>query len=230
MNTNNLTSLQQGLIDGLIKEFTKINPKGEGVCSLASPLTAAPEPDGLFIMIDDPYKISAIPTSYNGREYRSRLEAKWAAFFDIIGWEYEYEPFDLPGWSPDFLLRPLCGAITGIEAILIEIKPSFMIDEKLKSRIISASKFSKYKALILNETPTKKDESTGYECFSELMQSYNGDKFIKCNIHSRVNDLAIMQIDNPEKNDKHWRYTDLDLIRSYWNIASNKVKFFKNGK
>ena len=33
-----------------------------------------------------------IPTLYNGIQFRSRLEAKWAAFFDLLGWEYEYEP------------------------------------------------------------------------------------------------------------------------------------------
>ena len=31
------------------------------------------------------YQIAAIPTLYRGRQYRSRLEAKWAAFFDLAG-------------------------------------------------------------------------------------------------------------------------------------------------
>lgn len=63
------------------------------------------------------YTITAIPTTYNGRLYRSRLEAKWAAFFDLLGWSHEYEPFDLGAWSPDFLVKPL-----GLE-YLTEIKP-----------------------------------------------------------------------------------------------------------
>ena len=49
--------------------------------------------------------MKAIPTIYEGRQYRSRLEAKWAAFFRLAGWEVEYEPYDLDGWIPDFIIR-----------------------------------------------------------------------------------------------------------------------------
>ncbi|HEV8716164.1 MAG TPA: hypothetical protein VGX03_25480 [Candidatus Binatia bacterium] len=60
---------------------------------------------------------TGIPTLYNNRRYRSRLEARWAAFFDLVGWQYEYEPFDLKGWIPDFLLH---GAK---HDVLVEVKP-----------------------------------------------------------------------------------------------------------
>jgi hypothetical protein len=39
----------------------------------------------------------AIPTVYKGVQMRSRLEARWAAFFDELGWPWEYEPVDLAG-------------------------------------------------------------------------------------------------------------------------------------
>ena len=53
--------------------------------------------------------ISAIPTRYAGCEFRSRLEARWAVFFDAIGvkWEYEPEGYELENgerYLPDFLL------------------------------------------------------------------------------------------------------------------------------
>lgn len=53
--------------------------------------------------------IKAIETHYNGYRFRSRLEARWAVFFDALGIEYQYEPegFDLgeAGWYlPDFWL------------------------------------------------------------------------------------------------------------------------------
>ena len=51
------------------------------------------------------YTIKSIPTVYKGGNYRSRLEARWAAFFDLCEWDYEYEPVDLDGWFPDFRLR-----------------------------------------------------------------------------------------------------------------------------
>lgn len=36
--------------------------------------------------------IKPIETIYNGYRFRSRLEARWAVFFDVIGLEYQYEP------------------------------------------------------------------------------------------------------------------------------------------
>ena len=36
--------------------------------------------------------IKAIQTEYNGYKFRSRLEAKWAVFFDTANIKYEYEP------------------------------------------------------------------------------------------------------------------------------------------
>jgi hypothetical protein len=57
----------------------------------------------------DPSKrIKAIETRYAGCRFRSRLEARWAVFFDTLGiaWEYEPEGFELPAgpYLPDFLL------------------------------------------------------------------------------------------------------------------------------
>ena len=58
-----------------------------------------------------------IPTTYRGVRFRSRLEAKWAAFFDGLGWPWEYEPFDLNGYIPDFVLPFDAGPL------LVEVKP-----------------------------------------------------------------------------------------------------------
>lgn len=60
-----------------------------------------------------------IPTFYNGSQFRSRLEARWAAFFDLVGWEWDYEPTDLPGWIPDFVLFNIHGHF----AVYVEVKP-----------------------------------------------------------------------------------------------------------
>lgn len=53
--------------------------------------------------------LKAIETAYKGYRFRSRLEARWAVFFDAVGikWEYEAEGYDLEdaGWYlPDFWL------------------------------------------------------------------------------------------------------------------------------
>jgi hypothetical protein len=57
-------------------------------------------------------QIKAIETVYNGYRFRSRLEARWAVFFDALGLKYEYEKegYDLgeAGWYlPDFWLPSL---------------------------------------------------------------------------------------------------------------------------
>lgn len=52
--------------------------------------------------------IKPIETFYKGYRFRSRLEARWAVFFDALNiqWEYEKEGFDLAGvrYLPDFWL------------------------------------------------------------------------------------------------------------------------------
>lgn len=68
--------------------------------------------------------MKAIDTSYNGYLFRSRLEARWAVFFDGVGVRYEYEPegFELQSgewYLPDFYLPDLCA--------YIEIKPAGFI-------------------------------------------------------------------------------------------------------
>lgn len=58
--------------------------------------------------------MKAIPTKYGGTNFRSRLEARWAAFFDLSEIRWSYEPIDLDGWCPDF----------GLDLnVLVEVKP-----------------------------------------------------------------------------------------------------------
>lgn len=70
------------------------------------------------------YDIVAHPTKYAGVLFRSRLEARWAAFFDLMLWRWEYEPFDLNGWTPDFRL------IGAKREVLVEVKPFAEIDDR----------------------------------------------------------------------------------------------------
>lgn len=69
--------------------------------------------------------IPAKKTLYNGVEYRSHLEAWWAAFFDECGWSYEYEP-EVEGYrKPDFVLHGLN------KDVYIEVKPTDEIDNEV---------------------------------------------------------------------------------------------------
>lgn len=94
------------------------------------------------------YGIAGIQTTYRGRIYRSRLEARWAAMFDNMGWPYEYEPCDLDGWIPDF-------AIYGKHPIWVEVKPISTAGEPTDAEIKAIGKpFSRddREILILGET------------------------------------------------------------------------------
>lgn len=80
------------------------------------------------------YTIAAIPTEYKGHKYRSRLEARWAAFMDLLNWRHEYEPFDLGKWSPDFQV------VSDLEAsrVLVEVKPISRLDKQTADKAVQA--------------------------------------------------------------------------------------------
>lgn len=69
-------------------------------------------------------RINPIETLYNGIRFRSRLEARWAVFFDAleIKWEYEPEAYSLPSgnYLPDFFLP---GQGDGEGPMHLEVKP-----------------------------------------------------------------------------------------------------------
>ena len=56
----------------------------------------------------EPVNIKPIPTTYQGCRFRSRIEARWAVFFDALDvkWQYEPQGFELDGelYLPDFFL------------------------------------------------------------------------------------------------------------------------------
>lgn len=58
-----------------------------------------------------------VQTRYAGTIFRSRLEARWAALFDLLQWQWTYEPFEADHYVPDFL-------IGGWSPMVVEIKPA----------------------------------------------------------------------------------------------------------
>jgi hypothetical protein len=75
------------------------------------------------------YQIKAIETKYAGVNFRSRLEAKWAAMFDLLRWEWTYEPCDFNGWIPDFAIRG------SRQLVYVEVKPVGHFPEEVASEI-----------------------------------------------------------------------------------------------
>lgn len=67
-----------------------------------------------------PPRIKPIETNYRGYRFRSRLEARWAVFFDQLNlkWEYEPEGYRLAngqGYLPDFRVVSPQGNVTWYE-------------------------------------------------------------------------------------------------------------------
>ncbi len=76
--------------------------------------------------------IKAIETVYNGYRFRSRLEARWAVFFDAlnIGYDYEPEGFEFDDgvrYLPDFRLKCDSDAFE----VWCEVKPELPSNDQL---------------------------------------------------------------------------------------------------
>lgn len=86
--------------------------------------------------------LQPIPTRYKGYHFRSRLEARWAVFFDAMGlkWEYEPEGFDIDGtmYLPDF--RVVAGEIV----FWYEVKPPGTTDCPKFSAFCKALNLARY--------------------------------------------------------------------------------------
>lgn len=77
--------------------------------------------------------IPAIETKYAGCRFRSRLEARWAVFFDALSIQWEYEPQGFENYYgdrylPDFFLPEMhawnTGRDPGAKGIYVEVKGS----------------------------------------------------------------------------------------------------------
>jgi hypothetical protein len=96
--------------------------------------------------------IKAIETRYKGYRFRSRLEARWAVFFDALNLEWEYEPegFDLGalGWYlPDFYIKSW--------NLWIEVKPGRFDDPAIASQKCHAFRVKAQTLLLIMGNPFK---------------------------------------------------------------------------
>jgi hypothetical protein len=111
--------------------------------------------------------MKAIETHYKGYRFRSRLEARWAVFFDAlgIGWEYEPQGYDLGSaglYLPDFRLSR-----AGL-GMFIEIKPDRGATADEKAKYAALSEACQCPVLLFAGLPPTNFEQTGlgwYEYF-----------------------------------------------------------------
>lgn len=86
--------------------------------------------------------LKAIETEYKGYRFRSRLEARWAVFFDVckVQWEYEPEGYVLDNgqyYLPDFLLHDVTFNHAGYSEgndLYVEVKGKMTEEDAKKIR------------------------------------------------------------------------------------------------
>ena len=159
------------------------------------------------------YNIPAIETKYRGMLFRSRLEARWAAFFDRAGWHWEYEPFDLSGWVPDFAIRAPSG--TARKPVLVEVKPILEMHGPTIKRIeraISASGLD-YEALLLGSGITT-DDVQRYAYLGWLGEHDLDDNGASVGVLNFAPALLVnhRQISSREENARHCGPMNLDFF------------------
>ncbi len=70
--------------------------------------------------------LSPLPSVYRNVKFRSRLKARWAAYFDLIGlpWQYEPEGYALPSgnYCPDFLCNDFFVAIKPDQSEMLKVE------------------------------------------------------------------------------------------------------------
>lgn len=139
-------------------------------------------------------KIKPIPTRYAATIFKSRLEARWAVFFDGMGikWRYEYEGYNVNGkyYLPDFYLPEVKGEHYEPVGVFCEVKP---LVDAADERIFELAKLTGRKTVLLVGEPSENFESIpglwGYEAARAGECWDNGHDFAICN---KTGDIGII--------------------------------------
>lgn len=135
-------------------------------------------------MMEATLDIKPIETSYKGYKFRSRLEARWAVFFDAMGWQWEYEPegyvlSDGSWYLPDFYVHhPLHEGYYEVKPLKHDMFDYNQAMYKLRRLCIE----SKKKCVLLNGIPQYKS----YEMLEyDDRSAFDGEPFDPCykNVH-----------------------------------------------
>ena len=104
--------------------------------------------------------IKPIETVYNGYRFRSRLEARWAVFFDALGIKYEYEPEgytlqDGTKYLPDFMIYVRHRSYEDEwEPVFAEVKGVMGDNDAHKIELLSKA----HPVIVLGQLPADDDE------------------------------------------------------------------------
>jgi hypothetical protein len=177
------------------------------------------------------YNYKSIPTVYKGIRFRSQLEARWACFFDLVKWNWEYEEENLNGWIPDFIIH---GAK---EDVLVEVKhftqlQDFKDSGEIEKIITSKEKSDRREVLLLGKNiifaPLVSeggwylprlgwflDSEENSVIFFDDTDNHYGFLDSLCSYHDRISGRAF----------KECHYKNSDMIREHWITAKNTVQW-----
>ena len=131
------------------------------------------------------YNIAAKPTRYKGVNFRSRLEARWAAFFDVREWRWEYEPaVEFFNWIPDFVISfPEC-------PLFVEIKPVFPDSDFHWSKDESFSKAKQHwqsvQIFLLGNGPAFRSSWPGFAEIGRILDPPDNSSYSWHDLHTRI--------------------------------------------
>lgn len=176
--------------------------------------------------------MAAIPTLYRGIQMRSRLEAKWACVFDQLGWKWEYEPVDLAGWIPDFLIQTRAPN----KPLLVEIKPVLERPEAVCDKCYRLAIPEGYQVLVVGMSPV---DARGEHRFGWIAPSMwegcvwdeaailttDGKKFGLSEKNNAFEDRINVWKD--DVNDDHYHKSQIYSgdFKPIWNKATNKAQW-----
>ena len=156
--------------------------------------------------------IRPIETIYKGYRFRSRLEARWAVFFDTAGIEYQYEPegYVLPDGSmylPDFYLPNVGGRAHNMDkkGLYVEVKGELTETDFNKIRLFCGADDSGQplrSVLIVGQVPNVFDERGAmvYDGFWNC-ETIDGDWYPVEFYRNKNGDVEIYGWDNVESMD-----------------------------
>lgn len=169
--------------------------------------------------------IKAITTVYDGHKFRSRLEARWAVYFNALGLQYEYEleGFRLSGgvsYLPDFYIPSL--------RIHAEVKPS---SELARSDLEKISKFSvegDKSLLLIVGSPTNEEmyliSRASLLPWEDLCSAADDDEGLLQVFWESVRDWGHVQLAYlPQRNGLHLVYKTLPPMADY-DLTSSLLK------
>jgi hypothetical protein len=175
--------------------------------------------------------VKAIPTKYRGVNFRSRLEAKWAIVFDELGWRWDYEPIDLAGYIPDFILSLAGGHM------LVEVKPALSIEElhdatpkimasgwNKEALVVGARLFPEHDAIGLLQ------ERMGCEDDKTLEPWWEPAWVFRCGMHNGIGfchsiGLYTCRVCGDGDGDHHLGMNETQDLEIAWDIATNATQY-----